>query len=95
MKSVGVADSVGLPQKGNCLSPWRTKCCSQRKATASELAAGQDRSRRYQKEILCLDGLELVFNPGDCGNTHDHHIYGMVSPVAHGEATFWGLTPLS
>lgn len=61
-----ISYSVALPPDGTCLSRSCQKLCTCRKGTGSKLNVETDDRRKPRKDILCLDGLELVFKPGDC-----------------------------
>ncbi|CDJ29644.1 ABC transporter, putative [Eimeria mitis] len=61
-----VGDSVALPQEGRCLSRSCQKLCTCRKGSGNKTDDERNEPPKLRKDILCLDGLELVFNPGDC-----------------------------
>ncbi|CDJ52730.1 ABC transporter, putative [Eimeria brunetti] len=58
--------SIALPQGGSCLSRSCQKICSCGKRKRNKVDVEADERRAPRRDILCLDGLELVFNPGDC-----------------------------
>ncbi|CDJ41457.1 ABC transporter, putative [Eimeria tenella] len=57
--------SVAIPQDGTFISRAIKRLCARKKPTAGEADVEADKRRKLRKEILCLDGIELVFNPGD------------------------------
>ncbi|KAL8438981.1 hypothetical protein Efla_006926 [Eimeria flavescens] len=60
------ADSVALPQEGTCFPKLCKKLLKGGKKGPQESAGAAGAALSHRKEILCLDGMELVFKPTDC-----------------------------
>ncbi|KAL8445800.1 hypothetical protein Emed_005356 [Eimeria media] len=58
--------SVAFPQEGTCCSKLYKARCKGKAAAPTDAPGNGEATEGRRKEILCLDGMELVFSPTDC-----------------------------
>ncbi|KAL8272364.1 hypothetical protein Esti_003654 [Eimeria stiedai] len=93
--------SVALPLEGACCSTLCKARFNSRNATPTDVSGNADLAGVRRKEILCLDGMELVFSPTDCvalmgssgagKSTLLNCLSGRVSTGMQGEVTLNGV----